>query len=122
MLLMMPLMSLYIGFTLPAALGVYWIANSSFQIAQDMILNRVFSKQMEQELSEREREKRDARVAKLLEARERQRQVQEQINQGKKPPQKKQPQKKGPSTTEAGRVGDRPYARGRSYHPEHYGE
>ena len=25
---MMPLMSLWIGFTLPAALGVYWIINS----------------------------------------------------------------------------------------------
>ena len=31
-------------------------------------------------------------------------------------------EKKGGSTTEAGRVGNRPYARGRAYDPEHYGE
>lgn len=122
MFLMMPLMSLYIGFTLPAALGVYWIANSTFQIVQDMILNRVFSKQMDQELNEREREKRDARVAKLLAARERQRQIQEKINQGEKTSQKKRSEKRGSSASEAGRVADRPYARGRSYDPEHYGE
>ena len=30
--------------------------------------------------------------------------------------------KKKNSTSESGRVGDRPYARGRSYDPEHYGE
>ena len=30
--------------------------------------------------------------------------------------------KKKNSTNESGRVGDRPYARGRSYDPEHYGE
>ena len=39
----------------------------------------------------------------------------------KKQPVKK-PEKKGCATTENGRVGDRPYARGRSYSPEHYGE
>jgi len=61
----------------------------------------------------------------MMAAREQQRQI-EQSNQGKKQTQKKQPdrkpEKKGPSTSEAGRVGDRPYARGRSYDPEHYGE
>jgi len=125
MMLMMPVMSLWIGFTLPAALGVYWIANSAFQIVQDVILNKFFSRQMEEEESERERRKREARVAKMMAAREQQRQYQEQANQGRKPAQKKadkKPEKKGPSTSEAGRVGDRPYARGRSYDPEHYGE
>ena len=127
MMYMMPLMSLWIGFTLPAALGVYWIANSVFQIIQDVILNKKFTAQMEFEESEKERAKREARVAKMMAAREQQRQYQEQMNRGKKPQQqqKKQAQKsekKGASTSEAGRVGDRPYARGRSYDPEHYGE
>ncbi|MCR5826174.1 MAG: YidC/Oxa1 family membrane protein insertase [Oscillospiraceae bacterium] len=126
MMYMMPLMSLWIGFTLPAALGVYWIANSVFQIIQDVLLNKVFLKQMEEEETEREREKREKRVAKMMEAREQQRRLQEQANKGKKPPQKKQTEKKsekkGASTTEAGRVGERPYARGRSFDPEHYGE
>ena len=41
---------------------------------------------------------------------------------GKKKTEKKPAEKKGGSTTEAGRVGNRPYARGRAYDPEHYGE
>ena len=126
MMYMMPLMSLWIGFTLPAALGVYWIANSVFQIIQDVILNKYFSTQMEAEETEREKAKREARVAKMMAAREQQRQFQEQQNKAKqKKPEKKQPEKKekkGTSTSEAGRVGDRPYARGRAYSPDHYGE
>ncbi len=129
MMLMMPLMSLWIGFTLPAALGVYWIANSVFQIVQDVILNKFFSERMEREETEKERKKREERVAKMLAAREQQRQLQEQAaNRGRsgKPQtakkQDKKPEKKGTSTSEAGRIGDRPYARGRSYDPEHYGE
>ena len=126
MMYMMPLMSLWIGFTLPAALGVYWIANSVFQAIQDVILNRVFSKKMEEEETEKERAKREARVAKMMAAREQQRAYQEAAakNKGKQKPQKKQPEKKKgtSSTTEAGRIGDRPYARGRSYDPKHYGE
>ncbi|MBQ9646986.1 MAG: YidC/Oxa1 family membrane protein insertase [Oscillospiraceae bacterium] len=128
MMYMMPLMSLWIGFTLPAALGVYWIANSVFQIVQDVFLNKYFSTRMEQEETEKERKKREERVAKMMAAREQQRQFQEQANnRGKnKQPQKKQTEKKsekkGSSTSEAGRIGDRPYARGRAYDPEHYGE
>ena len=127
MMYTMPLMSLWIGFTLPAALGVYWIANSVFQAVQDMILNKVFSTRMEQEETEKEKAKREARVAKMMAAREQQRAYQEAAqNRGKgaQRPQKKQPEKKKgtPSTTEAGRIGDRPYARGRSYDPKHYGE
>ena len=127
MMLMMPVMSLWIGFTLPAALGVYWIANSVFQIIQDVILNKYFSTQMAQEESEKERKKREERVAKMMAAREQQRQLQEQANKGKgkqnqKKQEKKQPEKKGSSTSDAGRIGNRPYARGRAYDPEHYGE
>jgi YidC/Oxa1 family membrane protein insertase len=35
MMIMQPLISLWLGFTLPAALGVYWIANSVFAILQE---------------------------------------------------------------------------------------
>lgn len=123
MMYMMPLMSLWIGFTLPAALGVYWIANSVFQIIQDVFLNKIFSQQMEREETEKERKKREERVAKMMAAREQQRQIQESAAKGKaKKPEKKQPEKKGPTTSDAGRVGNRPYARGRSYDPNHYGE
>ena len=127
MMYMMPLMSLWIGFTLPAALGVYWIANSVFQIVQDILLNKVFSEQMEREETEKEKAKREARVAKMMAAREQQRAYQEAANKnrGRQPAKRQEPkkaEKKTSSTTEAGRIGDRPYARGRAYHPDHYGE
>ena len=126
MMYMMPLMSLWIGFTLPAALGVYWIANSVFQIVQDVILNKFFSEQMEREETEKERAKREARVAKMMAAREQQRQFQEQQSRGRsrQGPKKseRKPEKKDSATTEAGRVGNRPYARGRAYDPDHYKE
>lgn len=35
MLIMQPILSLWIGFTLPAALGMYWVANSVFAILQE---------------------------------------------------------------------------------------
>jgi len=35
MMIMQPILSLWIGFTLPAALGLYWIANSVFAILQE---------------------------------------------------------------------------------------
>ena len=51
---MMPLVSLYICFIMPAALGVYWIFTSLLGIVQDVILNKVYGKQMELEKAERE--------------------------------------------------------------------
>ena len=38
MMWMMPVMSLWIGFTLPAALGVYWIVNSLLYAIQEKVL------------------------------------------------------------------------------------
>ena len=52
--LMMPLVSLYICFIMPAALGIYWIFTSLLGIIQDVILNKVYGKQMEAERAERE--------------------------------------------------------------------
>lgn len=37
MMIMQPILSLWIGFTLPAALGLYWIANSVFGILQEYV-------------------------------------------------------------------------------------
>ncbi len=62
--LMMPLMSLWICFTMPGVLGIYWIAQSVFSVIQDVILTRIFNKQLDIEDAERlEREK--ARAAEL---------------------------------------------------------
>ena len=42
MMVMMPLMSVYIGFILPASLGIYWIAMSVFSIVQELILQKYY--------------------------------------------------------------------------------
>ena len=53
MMYMMPLMSVYFGFIMPGALGVYWIANSVLAIIQDSILNSYYGKQLDKEDAER---------------------------------------------------------------------
>lgn len=41
---MMPLVSVWIGFIMPAGIGIYWIANSFFSIVQDVILTNRYRK------------------------------------------------------------------------------
>ncbi|MBR2879455.1 MAG: membrane protein insertase YidC [Oscillospiraceae bacterium] len=53
--LMMPLMSLYICFIMPAALGIYWIYQSVLGIVQELIFNKHFGKIMAKEKAEREK-------------------------------------------------------------------
>ena len=107
MMLIMPLMTLWIGYTLPAALSLYWLAQSVFSAIQDLILNKAYIKKIREAEEERARAITEDRKA---EAKARQRERNRQIQEAKK----KGGQKKA-STTEAGRVGDRPYARGRAY-------
>jgi len=64
MMYMMPLVSVYIGFVMPAALGIYWIAQSAFAIIQDAILNRYYGKILDKEDAER-RERMNAREAEI---------------------------------------------------------
>ena len=51
--LMMPLMSIWICFIMPAAMGIYWIANSIFGMARDFVLTKVYKKQLDIEDAER---------------------------------------------------------------------
>ena len=78
MMWMMPLMSLWIGFTLPAALGVYWIVNSLLYAIQEKVLTKYYKSHMEDELSEKEKQKRDDRLRRMEAAREQQRKRREQ--------------------------------------------
>lgn len=64
MMYMMPLMSVYFGFIMPGALGIYWIANSVLAIIQDSILNSYYGKQLDKEDAER-RERLRAREIEL---------------------------------------------------------
>ena len=49
----MPIMSVWICFIMPAALGVYWIANSVFGILRDLILTKVYKRKLDIEDAER---------------------------------------------------------------------
>ena len=126
MLFLFPLMTIWMGFMFPAALCLYWVANSAFSAAQELLLNKVFGKMLDREETEKEREKREKRAAKMMAQREQmlaQQQGQQKKTQSpaKKPaaaPEKKE--KYSGSTNEAGRVGNRPYARGRAYSENHY--
>ena len=109
----MPLFNVYICFTLPASLGIYWIGSSVFSIIQEATLGRYYNKKIQAEEDEREAAREASRKLRMEEAK---RQAAEQRENAKsqKKFEKKQPEKKV-STNEAGRVGERPYARGRSY-------
>lgn len=128
MMYMMPLMTLWFGYMLPAALMIYWIANAAFSLVQEVLLNKHFNKILDQEETDKEKERREKRVAKMQAARESYNQKTEELKGDKKikakQAEKKQQQseKKKPGTNENGRVGQRPYARGRAYSEDHYKE
>lgn len=128
MMWMMPIMSLWIGFTLPASLGVYWIANSVLMLVQEKVLNKYFKKSMAAEDEAREKARMEDHLRRMEEARA----AQQQREAEKKSLKEKQKaaqaakaakaEKARKATTENGRIGDRPYARGRSFNADHYGE
>lgn len=124
MMIMMPLMYLWFGFIMPGGMCIYMAANAIFMMLQDLLCARILRKEYaemearreEQERLEKEEEKRlkeERRLKRLQEAEELKK------NKGKKKPVKLE-KKKGP-TNEAGRVGLRAYARGRSYDPDRFG-
>ncbi len=146
MSLMMPLMSVWICFVMPAAMGIYWIANSVFGMARDFILTRVYKKQLDKEDAVRQSQ-RSAREKELEEKRletERLRaegKTEKNLNTSKKKIQagEKQKQEERRAALEkadraarrerlgikeaekpASQVGNRRYARGRAYVPDRY--
>ena len=56
MMKLMPLMSVWFGFIMPSAMGVYWIANSAFSSLQDWALGRYYGKKFDAEDARREAE------------------------------------------------------------------
>ena len=115
--LLMPLMSLYFCFIMPAAMGVYWIINTVLSTAQEFLLGKFFTKRLNEEEDAREAARQASRQARMEEAKLR---AAEQREQGeRKKVQPKRDESRDP-TTEAGRVGERPYARGRSYQADRY--
>lgn len=135
MTLMAPLMSLWIGFIMPAGLGIYWIANSVFAIIQDAVLGAYYTKILDAEDAVRLE-----RLRKLEEERERKRIEYERLkaenattrnkNTSKKKIQKVErieAEKSAVEFEKKKRVdqgfesevdNDRPFARGRAFNPQ----
>ena len=126
MMLFSPLISLWIGFVMPAGLCLYWIINNVIQIVQEIICGKLLKKDYEKAAAaraERERLEKEEEKRRKQEAAERRAQAIEEAkqNRGKKKKPAEKPEKKKQNTTDAGRIGMRPYARGRSYEEDRYG-
>ena len=129
MLIVSPLMSLWIGFAMPAALCVYWIANNLLSMLQEFLCGKLLKKDYEKaaaQQAERERqEKEEEKERRRLAAEERARRLEEEKQKkGRKKKAEKKPaeeEEKIPGAVkEASRVGMRQYARGRAYDPYRY--
>ena len=125
MMLMSPLISLWIGFTMPASMSIYWISQNIFSMAQEFVASKMLKKDYEKaaeaaakrEAEEKEEEKRQ----KEIERAERAKRIEEQKSGKKKAPKKETDDDKIPGAVkEASRVGIRTYARGRAYDPTRF--
>ncbi len=137
MMLVMPLISLWIGFVMPAALCVYWIASSVFGLAQEVWLTRRYNRILDKE-EEESRILQAAKEAELAEKRAKTEALREQNaternpNTSKKKIQQNEKQQNKEKAAEwdkrdkpapdapAGAVGERRYARGRAYMEDRY--
>ena len=144
--MMMPLMSVVFCFMMPAAMGIYWIANSVFGMARDYALTKYYKKQLDIEDAERlaARSQREKELEAKREETERLKaegKTEVNANTSKKKLQASEKQKSeerkaaiirderaarrerlGIKETEkpASQVGNRRYARGRAYVPDRY--
>ena len=130
MMYFMPLFSVYLGFIMPAALGLYWIAQSAFSAVQELVLGKFYTKKLQEEEDAREAQRQEQRRLRQEEAKknaELQRQQAAQVRDSKKIAAKRAEKqerkaKEKPKTNENGRIGDRPYARGRTFSEDHYSD
>ncbi|HWP50548.1 MAG TPA: YidC/Oxa1 family membrane protein insertase, partial [Clostridia bacterium] len=109
MLVMMPLMSVWISFIVPAGVGIYWLMSNILSTIQSVILNKVMNPAEEIE------------KAKAFEAELREKERQERIEQKKKAKEEniKNPNESGLSQKEITR---RKLAEARRRDAERYGE
>lgn len=59
MSVIMPIFTLWITYTLPMAMGVYWVASNIFSVGQTMLLNGYYAKKFAGELEEAEAERKE---------------------------------------------------------------
>ena len=130
MMYFMPLFSVYIAFIMPAALGLYWIAQSAFSAVQELVLGKFYTKKLQEEEDAREAQRQEQRRLRQEEAKKNaqlQREQAAQVRDSKKIAAKRAEKqerkaKEKPKTNENGRIGDRPYARGRTFSEDHYSD
>ena len=140
MMMLMPLMSVWFGFMFPAALGLYWTAQSVIRVGQDIWLTKRYTKIVDAEDADRrvEREKKEAEIeAKRLETERKKAEGLIEVNKNtskrKLQMSEKQEQmeraaewqKRNAPQSETGgddpsREGNRRFARGRAYNPDRY--
>ena len=146
MLWMMPLMSLCIGFTVPAALSIYWLIQGILGTVIDVILTKRYrkiydeedairlQKAMEQEALEAEKERLRAErraanpdgITTNTSKKKLQQQQQREQEAAKAAAKKEYNAKHGiveeekPEKTVLSGIPDRPYAKGRAYDPNRY--
>ena len=141
MMMLMPLLSVVIAFSTPAALGFYWSIGTILQIAQDVWLTKRYTKKLDAEEAAKnaERKKKEAEIeAKRVDTERKKAEgllVERNPNTSKRKKQKSDKQeqidkaaeweKKNAPDEEAkdnepSRVENRRYARGRAYDPDRY--
>lgn len=126
MMIMSPVISLWVGYSMPAAMSIYWVSNNVLSMLQEFVAGKLLKKdyeaaaaaRAEQERLEKEEEKQRRR-----EAAERKAQAiaEAKANKGKKKVKPAEEKKKSDaSVIDVSRVGIRSYARGRAYDPYRY--
>ena len=120
MMIVQPLISLWIGFTLPAGLCVYWIANSVLGMLQEWLCGKILKKDYEAARIAKEEQDRKAKEEEKQRRREAAERKAAAIAAGKGKNKKVQPQAKEKIDNSASREGLRSNARGRAYDPNRY--
>ena len=148
MMFMMPLMMLWIGFTVPCALSLYWFVGGVVRTVEDVILNKRYRKiydaedaerlkrRMEQDKIEAEKERIRAQrraenpdgITENTSKKRLQKQQRDQEAAAKEAAAReyaarkgKQPEEKQEKEALSG-IADRPYCKGRAYDPNRYAQ
>ena len=146
MMWMMPIMSLWIGFTVPAALSLYWLVGGVVRMVADLILTKHYrkiydaedaerlKKHLEQEAIEAEKERLRAErraanpdgITENTSKKKLQKRQALEEERARAAAKKEYDAKKGiveeeaPETQALSGIADRPYCKGRNYDPNRY--
>lgn len=124
MMWLMPIMSLWIGFSMPVAMCIYWIANSLLSMMQELLAAKLLKKDYEKAriaAEERARQEKEEEKKRKEEARlERERRA-EEAKKNKKKGIKPAEEIQENVNKDDSREGLRAHARGRAYIPDRFG-